>query len=95
MSNECCSGTLKILKWLGLSFLFLLGFLLVCGLFSVSCAAPFVFALRTVPKYQNYINEERHHVIQTCTNISVQNQGKDHPNITFRIARFIFWSKNG
>ncbi len=45
--------------------------LLICGTF-----VPYYFFTVSVPKYENYIKEEKHHIIKTCTNITATLRGK-------------------
>ncbi len=72
MSSKCCKDASETLKCWGNGCLILLGF---CLLVSTVCA-PFIFAFRTMPKYRNYIDEEQHHVIRMCTNITIRDKGK-------------------
>ncbi len=46
--------------------------LLLCGTAGIAH-----FATKTMPKYYNYKDEERHHIVKTCSNITSQMKGMD------------------
>ena len=73
MSNRTCHDAKSTLRCVGFIFLLLLAVGFIVGI----VCAPIFFATRTLPKYRNYLDEEQHHVIRECTNITIKEKGKN------------------
>ena len=62
------------------STLFCIGVLtvtiLVGGIFIGLIIAPFLFGFTALPRYQIYMDEEQYHVKTMCSNIAINNRGK-------------------
>ncbi len=50
--------------------------LVLCGTLGISH-----FATKTMPKYCNYKEEERHHVTRTCGNLTITSKGTEGNSI--------------